>query len=278
MGVMEDIFNRFWDLEDKIEWFYLQLAEYEIREHKEDYDYNFKGLMSLLVLEEQLLEEIVKKRYLDVLKKELKGIAKIRSNPLVLGHLSNSYYFRIIDILERYDEDQGIEYIRALKYDINKIKLRILKDLIDNDSYSDIRRDLINYKYNLLYLNYDNEADFVYGDKEQEVELKSDSFRGSDFPSYQYLDIGFLIYFSKEDIDNIFISSINSPHDKVKVIGFILDFLARLTLCREESLAFILDDINDLFISEMVSEEIKWLFQDLLSIYENIKDTLVWRR
>ena len=64
----------------------------------------------------------------------------------------------------------------------------------------------------------------------------------------------------------------------MKVIGFILDFLARLTLCREESLAFIIDDINDLFISEMISEEIKWLFQDLLSIYENIKDTLVWRR
>ena len=71
-----------------------------------------------------------------------------------------------------------------------------------------MQEDLIRYKYNIFYLNRDNETDFVYGEKDKKVELRSKEYRNLNLPSYSYLDLGVLVFFSEQDIDIVYGSSI----------------------------------------------------------------------
>ncbi len=275
---MEELFNKLCLVEEKIEENYLFLVETEFNHRNDDYGYYLKNLKELLLLEEELIQMIINRGYINELQEKISSVKQFASTNFALGHITNSYFFRLINLVDRINMDLGTEYVFALKYDINKIILRILEELIDNPAYEDIREDLIYYKFNLIYLNYDSESDFVYGETNKQVELKSDDYRKQNFSSSMYLDLGFLVLFSKQDLDQLYVSSIDNKHDQVKVISYILDFLARLTLCRDDALAFVIDDVQNLMISDELDLEVKEIVISLLQVFEEIKDSLVWKK
>ena len=275
---MEELLGRICSLEEMIEETYLKIVDAEMKQDSFRYEHSFKRLYDFLVLEEQLIELVFKNGFIPALKQKVSQVNTLEPHHFALGHITNSYFLRLIDITDRYGQDEGLEYIFTLKYDVNQITLRILEELIHNSAYQDIQEDLIRYKYNIFYLNRDNETDFVYGEKDKKVELRSKEYRNLNLPSYSYLDLGVLVFFSEQDIDIVYGSSIENNQDKIKVISYIIDFLARLTLCSEENLDFVFSDVLSLMNSEIVDIEVKELFLDILQIYEKVKDNLVWSK
>ncbi len=278
MDNMQELLGRICSLEEMIEGTYLNIVDAEIEGNDLNYNYYCKNLLNLLKLEEQLIEYAVKSEFILALKQKISQVKTLEPHHFALGHITNSYFWRLIDITDRFGQDEGLEYVSYLVYDVNKITLRILEELIHNPAYQDIQEDLIRYKYNIFYLNRDNETDFIYGEGNKNVELKSKEYRNLHLPSYSYLDLGVLVFFSQQDIDVVYGSSIENNHDKMKVISYVIDFLARLTLCSEENLDFVFSDVLALMNSETVDEEVKELFLDLLQIYEKVKDNLVWSK
>ena len=275
---MKELLGRICSIEEMIEENYLKIFDAEVKQDLSSYDYYFQNLQNLLVMEENLICSISSYGYIPILKELIKEVKSVEANYFALGHLTNSYFLRLIDITDRYEQDYGLEYIYCLKYDMNKIILCILNGLIDHPYFEDIREDLILYKYNLIFLNRDSEADFIYGQEDKSVELKSKEYRSIDFPSSTYLDLGFLVFFSEQNINRIYGSSIENSWDKMKIVSYVLDILARLTLCSIDNLELIYGEVDALMHSEVINEEVKELFLNLLRIYESVKDNLVWHK
>ena len=177
--------------------------------------------------------------------------------------------------------DDLINYAETLKSDINKIVFSFLSRMINNDYYSDIRKDLIFYKYNLIFLNSTNEYDFLLKNDTNSVSLETNNNRTSDLPSYKYVDKTILILESKNNFEFIIDGNENfkdNNNEYSLMVISVMNVLSRLMLCEEDTLSLIYDELTYLLENDNVYESTKDLVKEMLIILDSVKNNIAWAR
>lgn len=159
-----------------------------------------------------------------------------------MGCYKNAYLFRLNSLFDTLSGDDTIEYVDALNYDIHSIILKCLENIIDNEYYQEIRADLLRFKYDIIFLDYNVESDFLLENDRENVILNSRNFK-KELPSSKYVDQAILIHESLEDIRYLRALSIgfNENYYSLSVI-YILHILSRIAMCDDELLVYIMDD------------------------------------
>ena len=160
--------------------------------------------------------------------------------------------------------------------EITELPDRIAKDwqvrcAIELYNAKDIRNDLILYRYNLIYMNMELENSFFNDMLSTEVSLEASKYRTAEVPSYIFVDKAILVL---ESLDYIaYIKSHDgeeNPNSQSLIIISIINILTRLTLCEEETLSLIYDDLTDLLASEDLTFTTKKLINDMQDILKNM--------
>lgn len=280
MKVLECLYK----VEEKIETYYIKLAELEINNQFDCEEYNYyKQIINSLTKDEMnLLKTLDSKEIYKLLQQVKKdNFNKLNGKAIALGFINNAYYFRLVNLLELMLGDDLISYAETLKSDINKIIFSFLSRMINNEYYSDIRKDLIFYKYNLIFLNSTNEYDFLLENATTNVSLEANNYRTSELPAYKYVDKTILVLESTDNFN--FISSAterfkeNNNEYALMVIS-VMNVLSRLMLCEEDTLSLIYDDLTYLLEDDNVYESIKDLVKEMLIILDSVKNNIAWAR
>ena len=274
-----DYLKKFYGLEIKIEEIYLCLAELEERGFQGglDYQYYFKELIDNINKEKKLLVDLgTNYRLSDVKKMVMRNKVSSKELPISLGYLTDAYNYRILNMLEALDGDDYLDYVGVLKTDISNIILKFLEHLINNPYYEDLKADLVLFKYNLIFMNVDLENDFIMNNLGASLSLKANNYRTLDLPAYKYIDRSILVLESTDYFTRIIEE--NEDINKSRVLIYIINVLARLILCEEDTLALIYSDLTNILEDDEINEDIKKLFQEMSTILENIKSEIVWAR
>ena len=271
-------------IEEKVEECYIRLAELEIDGKLDSLEYNecFGIIVQLTNKEKEVLKNLHGKD-LEDLKKfvKRKNPFKPSSTPIMLGHLSQVYYLRILDMLDSISGDDYLDYAGILYYDINQLLIAFLNILISNDYYSSIREDLIYYKYHLIFVQADSESDFIMNRYDDTIRFKANNYRTSDMPAYPYIDKAVLAFEGEEYIQKIMEIPENflfSSNYYSNAVIDIINVLARLTLCDRDTLSYLEEGFNGLLEEDVISQELKNLIYELLAILDSLKSKIGWAR
>lgn len=271
-------------IEARIEECYIKLAELEIDGKFDSLEYQeyFSLIVELTNKEKDILKNLHGKD-LEDLKKFVKKKNPLRksSTPIMLGHLVQVYYFRILDMLDSISDDDYLDYASTLYYDINQLLFAFLNVLISNDYYSSIREDLIYYKYHLIFVHSDSESDFLLNRYDDTIRLKSNNFRTNEMPAYPYVDKAILVFEGADYIERIMETPENFQYHSNYYSNAVIDIiniLARLTLCDSDTLPYLEQDFNGLLEEDLISLELKNLIHEMLTILEQLKSKIGWAR
>ncbi len=275
--------QKLYKVESKIEDCYLELAEIEACGAYDEHEHNtIKVRINTLVNDEKkLLELLFNLSDYITLKNQITMDKEAPKEPLIsLGHLTNSYHFRLLNILEALSGDELLQYASTLKSDINHIILLMTEFLINNPYYEEIKEDLITLKHNLTFMDYNLESDFLMDIIDFEVELLSKNYRTNDMPSYEYVDKSILVLETINYLETLesIPENMISPNIESIVIITILNILARLTLCEERELNMVYPRLQALLESEYTSEIVKTKLTDMFAILNNVKSSFNWSR
>ncbi len=270
------------EIEEQIEEVYLKLSELETRDLQltNDYEYYFQELINLMGREKQILVNMGSEYSNSEIKKVvLKNKYSKKELLISLGYLTDAYNYRILHMLDDMSGDDYLDYASVLRTDISNIILKFLDYLINNPYYKDIKQSLVLYKYNLIFMNAQVEDDFIMGNLNSSLSLKTDSYRTGDLPAYSYIDKSILVLESIDDMYSITEENELGSSDAVaRVLIYIINIFARLTLCEVDTLSLIYDDVMSIMESDMTSIEVKKLFSDMSLVLENIKNQIAWAR
>jgi len=280
MKVLECLYQ----VEEKIEAYYIKLAELEIYNQLDSEEYNYyKQVINDLTKDEMnLLKTLDSKEIYKLLQQVKKdNFNKLNGKAIALGFINNAYYFRIVNLLELMLGDDLISYAETLKSDINKIIFSFLNRMTNNEYYSDIRKDLIFYKYNLIFLNSTNESDFLLENDTTNVSLETNNYRTSELPSYKYVDKTILVLESTDNFNFITSATENfkeNNNEYALMVISVMNVLSRLMLCEEDTLSLIYDELTYLLENDNVYESTKDLVKEMLIILDSVKNNIAWAR
>jgi len=266
-------------IEEYIEKNFIALAELEINGINDvDYHYYYSGLVSLVESEKALVGTLgINAR--DVLNL-LNDANPYKKEPIIgLGHVSEFYYFRLINIFKSMVESDLAFYAETVQYDINNLLLRFLSKMIDNEYFQNIREELIYFKYNIIFLNIDSEYDFLTGEESKPLETKK--YRTEDFSDYTYVDDSLLGFQSMQALSYLY--SIeddfkNNSDSYAKVVLCILNILVRLILCEDQLVNKIYPEFIYLIGEDNPSENLRETMKEMLDILNEIKNDISWSR
>ena len=269
---------RFLKVEEEIEKLYLFLIRMEIsgQKYSDAYRYMMKRIDALTKEENKLLVEM-EGTYLDV-KKELQSYS-VKEMPINLGFHTNASVLRFEKMIDSVWGDSGIEYADALYYDIHRILLKFLEYMIDNPYYENIRKDLISFKYDIIFLDYNVENDFLTEKDMSCISLDSRILQGI-LPSSKYIDQAILILEIEEAIKQI--QCIGDVSEKTSsytlVVIKMMQIFARMALCRNEELNCVMDDVQSLLEDEEIDFRVKEIMTELAEIFEQIQNSFYFSR
>lgn len=267
--------NMLISIEEEIENNFIILARLEDSGLNTSYEYEekFKVISDLVNKEKALLSTLSSEDIINFRKQVLSHCNK-QETSLSLGYLANSIYQRLLNIFNSLLGSELYDYAIYLRYDLNQIIFSFLDYLINNPAYEEIKKDLIFYKYNLLYMNHLSEEDFLQTRDIATISIESKSFK-TDFNSELiFVDKSVLILEGREHAD--FIEKYgedlndNNNHFALVVIS-ILELIARLVLSENEILRYLEQDFNYLLEDENIPLEVKNLIQEMLIILETLK-------
>lgn len=273
-------------LEEQLEYKYLSLALLEQKGEIESSEYYqcLQDIERLINEEKKVFSSFSNQDELLNFKKQIKEFNHVKQPlPISLGHLTDAYYFRILNKIDTILGDDTLYYEQILRNDINRIILQFINFMINNPYYEDIRADLIAWKYDVVFMNDFSEDDFLDGSLSDEVKLDSKSYHTDDFPGHIYVDKCILVL---ESINNLaFISMApedfrdNNDNYVTLIIG-IVNVLACLSLCDQDLLGLLEDDFNDILAEETDETpiEVKELIREMMQILEIIKSKFRWAR
>jgi len=270
-------------LEQLIEDNYIHLIRLEIENEIDSYEYNyfFQNIIELTKKESQFISNL----NIDELNKIKKIIHQENpyndlNNHLILGNLDNAFYLRLENLIDSVLGDDYLSYINILRYDINQILFAFLKEIINNPYYEEIKDKLIYYKYNQVFMNPFSENDYFIDKTFDNVELETNNYRTTDIPAYPYIDKALLVLESTDFLCNLInIESFkNSNITYSYAILDIINVLSRLTLCEEDTLTLIYDDLAEFLENPSISNEIKELVNEMLGLLDNVKSRINWAR
>lgn len=271
-------FNELLRIEEKIEASFLNLANLEINGCKESKEYEdlVQVLTDLVEQEKEIIANFTMEEKI-ILRKQVLKHCKPKNVSLALGYLTNASYLRLLHLLNALMGSDYYFYASYLRYDINQIIFPILAFLIENPYYEAIRKDLILYKYNCIFMNYLSEADFLNQKDPSFIQIESKSFKTEDNFDFIFVDKSMLVLEGKEytqyleQLEDDFKE--NNNEYTLAVIS-IIELLARLILSDSEVLPFLQPEFDGLLESDENAFELKNLIQELLLILEQLKDQI----
>jgi hypothetical protein len=272
------------NIEEKIEYYYIYLAKLEINGNLDSLEYNeyFQLIIDLTNKESKLIDSLDTEDIKSIIKKLKKEYHNENSHStLGLGFTVNAYYGRLMNLLNSLMGDDILDYACTLEYDKNQIMLSILNFMISNPYYNDIKRDLIFYKYNLIYMNMKSEYDFFITKDIETIELEANNYRTMDLPGYKYVDKAILVLESIDDLSDIVEIEEDFRNNEQQYTNLtikILNVLANFTLLEEDLLPIVLYDLNAILEAENVYGSIKEYIHELLNILEGLKNKISWAR
>lgn len=186
-----------------------------------------------------------------------------------------SHLNRMQSMLEGMEKSHTLIYVCMLKGDINRILFSFLEEMIDNSYYSNIKDDLIEYKYSLLFLNGYNENDFMNGNNLSSLNgLSSPKYREM-CPEYRYIDEAVIELPCIKALEYLAeVEEIKSDAKLVNIIIKIINILARLTLGDERLVSKYYDDIMMLLEDDNYPDELVKVAREMFRIFSNIESKI----
>lgn len=270
--------NRLISVGEKIEMGFIALAKLETNGLSTSFEYEetIKVINDCVNQEKYLLDSLSSEEILNFRKEILKH-CNSRELSLALGYLTNSCYYRLLNIINSMLDSESYDYAIYLRYDLNQIIFSFLDYLINNPIYEEIRDELIFYKYNLIFMNRLSEDDFLQTRNIATINIESKSFKVDCNPDLIFVDKSILILEGREHVDTLEKYGDNLGENNnyfALVMISILELIARLVLSEEEILHYIQNDFQYLMEAECVSLDVKNLIQEMLNILEQLKDRI----
>lgn len=270
--------NRLISIEEKIEMGFIALAKLEAGGLSLSFEYEetIKVINDCVNQEKHLLDSLSSEEILNFRKEILKHCNN-RGLSLALGYLTNSCYYRLLNIINSMLGSESYDYAMYLRYDLNQIIFAFLDYLINNPVYNEIRDELILYKYNLIFMNHLSGEDFLVTHNLSTINIESKSFKTGSNPDLIFVDKSIIILEGREHVDTLGEYGDNFRENNshfALVIVAILELIARLVLSEEEILQYLQEDFNYLLEADEVSVDVKNLIQEMLNILEQLKDDI----
>jgi len=270
--------NRLISVEEKIEMGFIALAKLETSRLSTSFEYEetIKVINDCVNQEKHLLGSLSSEEILNFRKEILKQCNN-RGLSLALGYLTNSCYYRLLNIINNMLGSESYDYAMYLRYDLNQIIFSFLDYLINNPAYEEIRDELILYKYNLIFMNNLSGEDFLVKQNISTISITSKSFKTYCNPDLLFVDKSLLILEGREHVDTLEKYGDNFKENNnyfALVMISILELIARLVLSEEEILQYLQNDFQYLMEAEDVSLDVKNLIQEMLNILEQLKDRI----
>ena len=273
-----NILTKLKEVEEKVEKLYLYLVQLEISGQKQSKEYRqvMQKIDGLTKVESSLL--IDTKDYYDDMKKEIQLDCFSRF-PIHLGFSTDASTLRLYYLFESICGDAGIEYANALNYDIHRVLLKFLEQMIDNPYYEEIRRDLIYFKYDIIFLDYNLENDFLLENDLTRISLDARALQ-DEVPSHKYIEQAILVWEIEEAIKQIeCIGDISeNANNHSLVIIKMMQIFARMALCTERELNFVMDDVHYLMENNEIDLQIKTIMMEMAEIFEQIQSSFYFSR
>ena len=262
------VYTKLLSLEENIEKLYLYLVELEVsgQKHSVEYRLVMEKIDTLTKQEGSLLIDAEED---DDIKEKINHFS-LKEFPINLGYHTQASEIRLYYLLQSIQGDSGMEYACALKYDINRILLKFLEFMIDNPYYEDIRKELIYFKYDLIFLDYNVESDFLLENDYTCISLDSRTYQEG-LPSHKYIDQAILVWELEEAIKQI--EAINHIDEQTGSYTFVIikvmQIFARMALCDQEQLNYVLDDVRYLMENETMDLKTKEKFKLVFIFQDN---------
>ena len=272
-----EVYTKLLSLEENIEKLYLYLVELEVsgQKHSVEYRLVMEKINTLSKQESSLLIDAWKD---DDLKERINHFS-LKEFPINLGRHTQASEIRLHYLLQSVSGDSGMEYACALKYDLDRILLKFLEFMIDNPYYEDIRKELIYFKYDLIFLDYNVESDFLLENDYTRISLDSRTYQEG-LPSHKYIDQAILVWELEEAIKQI--EAINHIDEQTGSYTFVIikvmQIFARMALCDQEQLNYVLDDVRYLMENETMDLKTKEIMMEISEIFKEIQASFYFSR
>lgn len=185
-----------------------------------------------------------------------------------------SHLDRMQSMMEGMVKSHILAYVHMLKADINRILFSFLEEMINNSYYGNIKDDLIEYKYSLLFLNGYNENDFINGNNLSSLDnLISPKYREM-WPECHYIDEAIIELPCIKALEYLAETEEVSDTKRVMVIIKIINILARLTLGDERLVSKYYDDIMLLLEDDSYPDELVKVAQEMFQLFSNIQSKI----
>ncbi len=275
---LKEIIKNLMDIEEKIYRYYYIICELETNlvDDSNEYSLYFQEILNLTEAEKKYLTLIASYDYASINKE----LAKYRTNKDKIDYDKDAPYYRLKNMIDGILGDDLINYALILQNDINLIILKIINNLCLDSKYFNLRNYLLIYKYKTIYLNFNTENAFLT-DGIEASKLEANNYRTLDLPSYIYVDKSILVLESKNCLTDILLTSDTYKEDEEHEAYMILDIinvLARLTLCNEETLNLVYDELMGLFQDESINRDLQELIKEMLQTLNTIKSSISWAR
>lgn len=250
---------------EQIEDLYLMLFDLELKHQK--YSGKFRTIikkLEVLINEEKTLLWQNFANY-----EEIKKDAQLKK-------LSEAGVLRLNNLFLSMSGDAGIEYADTLNYDIHRIMLKIIEFIIDNPYYEEVRRDLLTFKYNIIFEDYNIESDFILRNDMTSIALISESLK-EDVPSFRYINKAVLVSEIKIVVEELKMIYNDSDIESYVIIKMI-NILARMALCSDNELEFVIKDVQDLLWSEEVSYKVRNICLEMVEVFKQIQNSFYFSR
>lgn len=278
MKTAEEYYESLLLIGESITNYYNQLEdlEFDFQQNTLEYQTVLHELFGEITKENSTLEEATTNGHLARLKELLDKDLLNKTAPSVILRHGHANLFRLVNLIETMYKDNTLQYVYALKYDIGYLLIAMIEELLNDEYYSDIRQDLISFRYSLIYCHIDLENAFLdYRLNLNSIKLTAYN-RRLNLPGYRYIDKAVLIGESNESL--IYLQNVSefsySSIKRFNVVISILNILARLTLCDEIVMNSLYKELMDLLEDERYPIELKEEINNMFNVLATLQNKL----
>lgn len=282
MDSFQDLFSELIIIEEEIELCYIELSKLENKNYLNTDEFHYYNYLLHQDIEKEkiLISKMAFNGYTTRLWKHiLVALKDEEEHTITIATHPKSIYFRLKNLLEILCGDDILYYVQTLKYDQYQIMMKFLSNMINNPNFSHIKSLLIDYKYNLIYLNCEVEDDYLNEKLDSEGRLNTRNYRTDIFRSYSYIDKAILVYDSKENIEYLLNHSKSLDDIEIHygmIVIKIMQILSSLMLCEEDMLHYV--RFLDLLRDDDIPQELKNIIEEMIQLLMTIKEEISWSR
>lgn len=265
-----EIFRELMILEKQILDYYMKLALIHQNGKKESLEYqNIFDLLLCAIDKENDFYSTLSIEDMLFLSYFIKGKRKFN------GESSDWCYQRIFAKINHMLNNESYVYESFLRYDIHQIVFAFIEKLTKNPTYSDISPNLIQYQYQLIFINLFSEEDFIQ--KKEEMSFKSKSYVDTHFFASEFVDKTVLVLESTNFITILLSLTEDFRSYPVSIINGVvslMEVLARLVIADDNILPLIEDNLMDILKDDKAAGSVKELIQEMLNLLMEFQEDI----